>query len=103
MEPHNTFSIVCTATTPDIVIVPKSIQWARVLQDTSAASEILTDNGDTVTIVDADLDSPTSTSTLMVTESTAGEYTYTCTATLQTLPEDPIVSGTSNSGVIVRG
>ena len=100
VEPHDAFSIVCTATAPDIVIVPKSIEWER-MQDTSTASEALTDNGDTVTIVDANLDSPTSTSTLMVTENTAGNYIYTCTSTLQILPEGLVVNDTSS--VTVRG
>ena len=102
VEPHNTFSIMCMATAPDSVIVPKSFQWERILQATSA-SETISDNGDFVTIVNSNLSSPTSTSTLTVRENTAGNYTYTCTATLQTLPGDPIISGTSSVCITVRG
>ena len=102
VEPLNTFSIMCTAVLPDGTAAPKSFRWERLLQGTSV-SENLTDNGDNVIIVDENLSSPTSTSILTVRENTAGNYTYTCTATLQTLPGDPIISGASSVDVVVRG
>ena len=87
---------------PDSVTLPKSFQWERILQATGA-SEPLSDNGDNIRIANINLSSPTSSSNLTVREDTAGDYTYTCTATLQVLPEDPVISDTITTVVTVRG
>ncbi len=97
----NTFSITCTAELPSGVQASKVINWQRTLEGESP--EPVVANGDTIVIVTTDLDSPTSTSVLTVTEVISGQYVYTCTATVVGLPGDPDITGSASTDATVRG
>ncbi len=80
-SPYNTYAIVCTATTPDTVVTSTSFTWTRI----DEGVEVIKDNGDSVMIEYANLDQPTSTSTLHLVQDTPGNYQYLCQAALQQL------------------
>ncbi len=97
----NTFSIMCTAELPSGVQASKVINWQRTLEGNPPEPVIA--NDDTIVIVTTDLDSPTSTSVLTVTEVISGQYVYTCTATVVGLPGDADITGSASTDVTVRG
>jgi len=81
--PYNTFSLTCTATVPQGVVSPKTFTWRRRIGPRGLND--ITDNGDSILITSTNLDQPTSTSVLMVRETTAGDYHYRCRVDLSEL------------------
>ena len=98
--PYNTFTLNCTASVRDTVLVPKTFYW-RVLfggQEMNVSS-----NGDTIIITDMNLNALTSNSILRVREITSGTYQYICTSVLQFPDVQDNIIGFSSANVIVRG
>ncbi len=86
MSPYNTFTILCTATTPEGVITPKAFEWRRRVGANKEGTFLeVTDIGDAVLIENSNLDQPTSTSQLRVTENTPEVYEYRCRVSLTEL------------------
>ena len=86
IAPYNTFFLTCTATVPQGVVLPKSFVWRRRIGSSITNLIRLTDNGDSILINSTNLDQPTSTSVLMVKETSAGDYRYRCRVELSELP-----------------
>ena len=99
VAPYNMIVLTCTATQPSTVTVTKTIEWR---ETRNGVTEIISADNNSVNITNNDLDSPTSTSHLSVRLNTAGEGEISCTAILQ-VPEDPAVSLSANTEVIVKG
>ena len=100
VEPYNTFTLYCTATVHDSVIIPKYFQWK---QGPEGAEEILSANGVTVMIVHSNTNATSSSSVLTVTENTPGSYRFVCTANLQFSEAQDIISVSDSTSVLVRG
>ena len=84
VAPYNTFSLTCTATAPEGVVSPKTFTWWR--QNAEMNNKLLQINhSETIHINSSTLNQPVSTSVLTVTETTAGEWYYRCTVTLEEL------------------
>ena len=84
VAPYNTFSLTCTATTPEGVVSPKTFTWWRrnaVMNNTL----VQINHSETNYINSSTLNQPVSTSVLTVTETTAGVWNYSCTVTLEQL------------------
>ena len=99
VAPYNMIILTCTATQPSSVTVTKMIEWRETRNE---VTEIISADNNSVNITNNDLDSPTSTSQLSVRLNTAGEGEISCAAILQ-IPEDPAVSLSANTEVIVKG
>lgn len=84
----------------DSVIVPKSFQWKR---GPEGAEEILSDNGDTLTIMHSNTNAVTSSSVLTVTENIPGSYRFVCTATLQFSEAQDTIFVSNSASVLVKG
>lgn len=95
MEPYNTFSILCTTTTPSSVT---ALEWERQIEGTATP---LVDNGDTVVISNSE-SGPMTTSNLTITETAAGVYIFKCTANLQ-IPGDTEVEAVATATANVKG
>ena len=91
IAPYNTFSLTCTATVPQGVVSPKTFTWRRRIGPQLSPLTLITTG-----ITSTNLDQPTSTSVLTVTETTAGDYRYRCRVDLrelsvgETIDVDPI-------------
>lgn len=75
-QPYDTFTLKCTATASDGVIVAKSFEWSR---GPPGAQTVVGHNGNTISIRNYDLWSPQSISLLTVTGEPVGSYLYNCT------------------------
>ena len=83
VPPYNTFSLTCTATVPEGVVSPKAFMWWR-------QNSILNTFIEEFQISNKNLDQET----LVVTETTAGIWQYSCEVVI---PELSIVSNRSNT------
>ena len=97
--PHNTFSIVCTASVPTNITTTKSFVWRR---GPSGTGTVLTSGVTTLNPGNA-----TSTSVLTTNASTPGSYVYTCDVTvltsLSTAATTVVVNGMSIDGWYIAG
>ena len=98
--PYNTFTLNCTASVHDTILVPKTFHW-RVRF--SGQEMNVSSNGDRILITDMNLNAPTSNSILRVTENISGSYQYICTAVLQFPGVEDDITGVSSANVTVRG
>ena len=98
--PYNTFTLNCTASVRDTILVPKTFHWKVHFggQEMNISS-----NGDRILITDINVNAPTSNSILRVTESISGAYQYICTAVLQFPGVEDDITGISSANVTVRG
>ena len=98
--PYNTFTLNCTASVHDTILVPKTFHWKVHFggQEMNISS-----NGDRTLIIDRNVNAPTSTSILRVTENISGSYQYICTAVLQFPGVEDDITGISSANVTVRG
>ena len=76
--PYNTFTITCTAIAPEGVVAGKTIEWMRGIGSSTTGLSVITDNGDTIQIVNTGFNQPETTSVLTVTETAPGDYRYRC-------------------------
>ena len=98
--PYNTFTLNCTASVHDTILVPKTFHW----KVRSGGQEMnISSNGDRTLINDRNVNAPTSTSILRVTENISGSYQYICTAVLQFPGVEDDITGVSSANVTVRG
>ena len=98
--PYNTFTLNCTASVHDTILVPKTFHW-RVL---FGAQEMnLSSNAGSIMITNMNLNAPTSNSILRVTENVSGSYQYICTAVLRFPGVQDDITGISSANVTVRG
>ena len=98
--PYNAFTLNCTASVHDTILVPKTFHW-RVL---FGAQEMnLSSNAGSIMITNTNLNAPTSNSILRVTENISGSYQYICTAVLQFPGVEDDITGISSANVTVRG
>ena len=98
--PYNTFTLNCTASVRDTILVPKTFHW-RVL---FGAHEMnLSSNTGSIMITNMNLNAPTSNSILRVTANISGSYQYICTAVLQFPGVEDDITGISSANVTVRG
>ena len=98
--PYNTFTLNCTASVHDTLLVPKTFHWKVIFggQEMNVSS-----NGDRILITDMNVNAPTSNSILRVTENLSGSYQYVCTAVLQFPGVEDDITGISSANVTVRG
>ena len=98
--PYNTFTLNCTASVHDTILVPKTFHWRVHFggQEMNVSS-----NEDRILITDMNANTPTSNSILRVTESIPGAYQYICTAVLQFPGVEDDITGISSANVTVRG
>ena len=98
--PYNTFTLNCTASVHDTILVPKQFHWKMHFggQEMNVSS-----NGDSILITDMNINAPTSNSIFRVTESIPGVYQYICTAVLQFPAAEDDITGISSANVTVRG
>ena len=88
VAPHNTFSIVCTATVPANVTSAKQFVWRTGSTNLTA--------GAGVTINTINLNSPTSTSVLTTNASAPGTLAYSCDVTVLTSQSSATATVTVN-------
>ena len=98
--PFNTFTLNCTASVHDTILVPKTFHWKVIFggQEMNVSS-----NGDRILITDMNINAPTSNSILRVTENISGSYQYICTAVLQFPGVEDDIRGISSANVTFRG
>ena len=106
VAPYNTFSLTCTAISSvegvGNVALPKRFLWRRRYPPSESTFYLLANNA-SINIVDGDnLNLPTSSSILEVTEDIPQNYWYCCQVDLD-LPEDNISTRTDIYPVIVTG
>ena len=106
VAPYNTFSLTCAATSSvegvGNVALPKRFLWRRRYTPSESTVYLLANNA-SINIVDGDnLNLPTSSSILEVTEDIPQNYWYCCQVDLD-LPEDNISTRTDIYPVIVTG
>ena len=106
VAPYNTFSLTCAATSSvegvGNVALPKRFLWRRRYTPSESTFYLLANNA-SINIVDGDnLNLPTSSSILEVTEDIPQNYWYCCQVDLD-LPEDNISTRTDIYPVIVTG
>ena len=106
VAPYNTFSLTCTATSSvegvGNVALPKRFLWRRRYTPSESTFYLLASNA-SINIVDGDnLNLPTSSSILGVTEDIPQNYWYCCQVDLD-VPEDNISTRTDIYPVIVTG
>ena len=96
-EGFNSAILTCTAT----ATLPTGVQSTKIFEWTKAAvgsaPDPVTHNGDSVIITNSEIASTVSTSVLMIRESTAGTFVYTCRVTVVTVSEEDSLS------ITVRG
>ena len=85
VDPYNTFIINCIATVPESVISPKMFNWSRLYISVTGQQtmQAVTMERRQFKIASTNLDRPTSSSLLTVTETTPGNYTYHCQVHLE--------------------
>ena len=76
--PCYTFTLTCTASVPDTVIVDKMLTWSQGVGPSTTGLTDVIDNSNTFQITTTDLTAAMITSVLTVTETTAGDYRYRC-------------------------
>jgi len=84
--PYNTFFLICTATVPQGVVVPKMFVWRRRIGPSTTGLAPLASSSNSRLITSTNLDQPTSTSVLIVRETIPGDYRYRCRVDLSELP-----------------
>ena len=98
--PYNSFTLNCTASVHDTILVPKTFHWRVIF---GAHEMNLSSNTGSIMITDMNLNGPTSNSILRVTENISGSYQYICTAVLQFPGVEDDITGISSANVTVRG
>ena len=105
VTPYNTFSLNCTATSSvegRNVALPKSFQWRRRYGPSEFTLDLLSSNA-TIQIQNGDnLNQPTISSMLTVTENIPRDYRYRCRVDLN-LPADTIYTITDIYPISVTG
>ena len=105
VAPYNTFSLTCTATTSvngRNVALPKKYLWLRRYGSSEMNLDLLSSNT-TIQIQDGDnLNQPTSSSMLTVTEDISQDYRYRCRVDLD-LTNDMILNSTDIYPITVTG
>ena len=106
VAPYNTFSLTCTATTSvegvGNVALPKRFLWLRRYGSSEMNLDILSSNA-TIQIQDGDnLNQPTSSSMLTVTEDIPQDYRYRCRVDLD-LTNDMILNRTDIYPINIAG
>ena len=106
VAPYNTFSLTCTATSSvegvGVVALPKRFLWLRRYGSSELNLDILSSNA-TIQIQDGDnLNLPTSSSILTVTENIPQDYWYRCRVDLD-LTSDMILNRTDIYPITVTG
>jgi len=81
IAPYNTFSLTCTATVPQGVVVPKRFAWRQRIGSSTTGLNLLANSSNSILITSTNLGQPTSTSVLTVRETIAGDYHYRCKLT----------------------
>ena len=98
-EPYNTFTLNCIATAPDGIRVTKAFDWR---ENDGNIQTTLTHDGNTTSIVNSQLESIESISTLTVTEKPVGTYTYMCISNML-VPGGLNVAATASAVATVKG
>ena len=104
IEPYNNFTIMCMAVSSFNGVnknIRKTITWTRTVD--SGQEETLTDSPGSITITNDDLTLATSTSTLLVATTTAGQHMYTCSSQLVVTPAMDVITDTAQQTVSVIG
>ena len=105
VAPYNTFSLTCTGTSSvngRNVALPKRFQWLRWYGFSEFSLDLLSSNA-TIQIQNGDdLNQPTSSSVLTVTENISQNYHYRCRVDLD-LPVDVIVNRTDVYPITITG
>ena len=100
VAPYDIISILCNVTQPGEVTISKQVLWLQT--SPSGLMQTLTSDGASTTIINRDLDRPSSSSLLSLLASTAGRWGYTCASSIR-IPGDPVVSYSQTAEVIVKG
>ena len=98
--PYNTFTLNCTASVHDTLLVFKTFHWRVIF---GAQEMNLSSNAGSIMITNMNLNAPTSNSILRVTEINSGTYQYICTAVLQFPGVEDDITGISSANVTVKG
>ena len=93
-DPYNVFTLTCTATAPTSVQQTKVIQW---MKSSLGSTSPVIHNGDSVFITNSNVSSAISTSVLVTSEATAGNVSYTCSATISE------ITGSDSAAIHVQG
>ena len=92
-QPHDSFTLVCTARKPSVVIPELGVQWLHngMVRDVRDVVVMATDNGAFIT------------NTLTVTDAQVSDTgLYQCVATIM-IPDSPTVSTNDSIDVVTRG
>ena len=98
--PYNAFTLNCTASVHDTILVPKTFHWKMCFGEKEMN---VSSNGNRTLITDMNINAPTSNSILKVTEIISGTYQYICTAVLQFPGVEDDITGVSSANVTVKG
>ena len=104
IEPYNNFTLMCVAASSlngTNVNIQKTITWTRRIG--SGQEETLTNSPGNVTITNDDLNLATSTSTLLVATTTAGQHRYTCSSQLVVTPAMDVITGNAQQTINIIG
>lgn len=77
VSPYNTFTLRCTASVPDTVLLQKSFDWRE-----EEGGSAISDNGNSILISRQDLSRPESISELTLNDPSVGNHTYFCTVNM---------------------